>query len=66
MKVKMLKTAKGPTLDAPAGAIVEIADELAKAFVDGGIALAIDPPVEEIQPVETVEVKKTPVKKAVK
>lgn len=51
MEVKMKKTAKGATFDYPAGKTVDLPGQLAKAFIAGGIATAVE--TATVAPVET-------------
>lgn len=51
MEVKMKKTAKGANFDYPAGKTVDLPEQLAKAFISGGIATAVE--TATVAPVET-------------
>lgn len=57
MRVKMLKSAKGPALDAPAGREVVLSDDMAKIFIARGYAVSLEVEVAETAveeaPVET-------------
>lgn len=47
MRVKMLKSAKGPEIDAPAGREVVLKDDLAKIFIARGYAVSLEAEVAE-------------------
>lgn len=47
MRVKMLKSAKGPELDAPVGREVVLKDDLAKIFIARGYAVSLEAEVAE-------------------
>lgn len=59
MRVKMLTTAAGPDGVFLAGQVVDVKDELGKAFVAGGYAEAVD----KLRPVESAAIE--PPEKAV-
>jgi hypothetical protein len=55
MRVRLLKRAAGPMGNWPAGAEVELSEELARALVAGGYAEMLEPPAVEEARVEAPE-----------
>lgn len=63
----MLKSAKGPTLDAPAGREIVLSDDLAKIFIERGYAVSLEADVAEMAEVaDEPEETTVPAKKATK
>lgn len=64
MKVLMKKTAKGPNLDAPAGKIIDLPEDIAAVFIESRIASAVE--TADTAPVETPEASTPEPEKAAK